>query len=92
VALFAANAGWSADAQRATLQAYFLGVNVVALLSLGLPAVPPGLLAASSAALVVGLAAGQPVARRVSDRAARRATLGLAGSGGAVVLVQALLG
>ena len=92
VALWAANAGWSADVQRATLQAYFLGVNVVALLSLGLPDVPPRLLAASGVALVVGLAVGHPLASRVSDRAARRATLGLAGAGGVVVLAQALLG
>ena len=92
VALWAANAGWSADVQRATLQAYFLGVNVVALLTLGLPDVPPGLLGACAAALAAGLAVGGPVARRVSDPAARRTTLTLAGVGGAVVLVRAALG
>lgn len=92
VALWAANAGWSADVQRATLQAYFLGVNVVALASLGTPAVPLGLLGACAVALVVGLAVGAPVARFVSERAARRTTLVLAGVGGAVVLLRAVLG
>ena len=92
VALWAANAGWSADVQRATLQAYFLGVNVVALASLGLPAVPLTLLGACAAALVAGLAVGGPVARRVSERAARRTTLALAGLGGAVVVVRAAVG
>ncbi len=92
VALWAANAGWSADVQRATLQAYFFGVNVVALLSLGVPQVPVGLLAACAAALAVGLAVGGPVGRRVSEPAARRTTLALAGVGGAVVLWRAALG
>jgi uncharacterized membrane protein YfcA len=92
VALWAANAGWSADVQRATLQAYFLGVNVVALASLGPPDVPLRLLAGCVAALAAGLAVGGPVARRVSEPAARRTTLALAGAGGAVVLLRAALG
>jgi uncharacterized membrane protein YfcA len=92
VALWAANAGWPADVQRATLQAYFLGVNVVALASLGRPSVPTGLLLACAAALGAGLLVGGPLARRVSERAARRTTLALAGAGGAVVVLQAAIG
>ncbi len=38
VALWADNAGWSAGTTRATLQAYFLGLNVITLVSLGRPA------------------------------------------------------
>ncbi len=92
VALWAANAGWPARVQRATLQAYFLGVNLVALPSLGLPRVGARTLLLCLAALGLGAALGVPLARRVHEAAAARATLLLAGAGGAVVLVQALLG
>jgi len=90
VALYAANAGWPAEASRSTLQLYFLVLNVAALASLGLPRVPGTLLAASAVALVAGMLAGAPLARRVPEQAARRTTLALAGLGGAVVLVGAL--
>jgi uncharacterized protein len=89
VALYAANAGWDARTTRATLQLYFLVLNVVALAALGLPEVAPALLAACAAALVVGLVAGAPLARRVPEVAARRSTLALAGAGGLAVLVRA---
>lgn len=92
IALWAANAGWSATVQRATLQAYFLGVNLVALPSLGPPEVPGRTLLLCLVALLAGVAAGVPLARRVPEAVAARATLLLAGTGGAVVLVQALLG
>ena len=91
VALYAANAGWTAEAVRSTLQLYFLALNVVALVVLGLPAVGPGLLTASAAALAVGLLAGAPLSQRVPEAAARATTLALAGAGGLVVLVRALL-
>lgn len=91
VALYAANAGWSADTTRATLQLYFLVLNVVALAALGLPQVGAALLLSCAAALVVGLVAGAPLARRVPEQAARRTTLALAGLGGLVVLVRAVV-
>ena len=90
-ALYAANAGWTAEATRSTLQLYFLALNVVALAVLGLPEVGPGLLLACAVSLGVGMAAGVPLARRVPDRAARATTLGLAGTGGLVVLLRAVL-
>lgn len=92
VALWAANTEWRADVARASLQAFFLGLNCVALPSLGLPEVGVGLLAACLAGLAAGSLLGVPVARRVSETGARRLTLGLAGTGGAAVLVRALLG
>lgn len=92
VALWAANAEWRADVQRASLQAYFLGLNCVALPSLGLPEVGAPLLLGCLGALAVGAALGVPLARRVGERTARRTTLSLAGAGGAVVLVRAVLG
>ena len=92
VALWAANAEWEARAQRASLQAYFLGLNCVALPSLGLPDVPGRLLAGCLGALALGALLGVPLARRVSERTARRTTLVLAGAGGAAVLARALAG
>ena len=92
LALWAANADWDAVRQRASLQAVYLGLNAVALPSLGLPDVDARLLVATLAALALGVALGGTLSRRVSERGARRATLALAGTGGAVVLVRALLG
>lgn len=91
VALWAANAEWRADVQRASLQAYFLGLNCVALPSLGLPAVGPGLLLGCLLALGLGAVLGVPLARRVSEPVARRTTLVLASAGGAAVLLRSTL-
>lgn len=91
VVLYAANAGLPAAWSRSTLQLYFLVLNVVALAVLGLPRVPADLLVTCTAALLLGLAGGAPLARRVPDAAARRVTLALAGLGGAAVLVRALV-
>ena len=91
VALWAANAEWPQRVQRASLQAFFLGVNCVALPSLGAPRVGVGLLTGCLAALAGGALLGAPLSHRVSEIAARRTTLSLAGAGGAVVLLRALL-
>ena len=89
VALYAANAGWPAVAMRSTGQAYFLVLNVVALASLGLPAVPGRLVLACLVALAAGLLAGARLADRVPEAEARRVTLVLAGLGGLLVLLSA---
>ena len=91
VALWAENAEWDAERQRATLQAFFLGLNLVALPSLGAPRVGWATLLAAVLALALGAALGVVVAARVSSRAARRTTLGLAATGGLVVLASAAL-
>jgi uncharacterized protein len=84
VAMYAQNAGWPVATTRATLQVYFLSLNVVTLASLGLPRLRP--------LLVVGLAAGFALGalllRHVSEVAARRATLALAVLGGLTAIVQ----
>ncbi len=90
VALWADNAGWSTGTTRATLQAYFLGLNVITFASLGAPGTGAGLLVAAAAALGVGLLLGAPLSARVPEATARRATLALAAAGGLVVLVRAV--
>jgi len=92
VALWAAAAGRPADTLRSTVQVDFLLINVVALAGLGLPSVSGARLAACAVGLVVGLALGAPLQRRTSEAAARRTTLALAGLGGLVVLVRAVVG
>jgi uncharacterized membrane protein YfcA len=91
IALYARNAEWPATAMRSTAQVYFLGLNVVALASLGLPHVAGGLLAGCVVAIAVGLLVGGAVVRRVAEPTARRLTLGLAAAGGAVVLVRSIV-
>lgn len=87
VALYSINAGWKPEATRATLQAYFLGLNVITLAVLGFswPAAP------LAVGLVVGLAAGAVVAGHVPVEAARLATLGVAAAGGCAAIARALL-
>ena len=92
VALWGENAGWGLAPQRATLQAYFLGLNAAAVPALGLPSVRPGVLLACVGALAAGVLLGKPLSGRTSERGARRATLALAGAGSTAVLVRALLG
>ena len=90
LALWAANAGWSAERSRATLQAVFLGLNLVAVASLGLPHTGARPVVAGLVALSVGLLLGARLARLVSERAARLCTLLLAAAGGLAVLARAL--
>lgn len=86
-ALFALNTGWPAESTRATLQLYFLALNVVAAASLGL--VLPS--AALWLAMAIGLAVGFVLRGRVSSVAARRATLILAVAGGLAAITRGVL-
>ncbi|MCA1712645.1 MAG: hypothetical protein LC789_13845 [Actinobacteria bacterium] len=89
VALWAENARWGAARQRATLQAFFLGLNLVALPSLGPPHVGAATLVACVLAMTTGVLLG--VRLTVSEGVARRVTLGLAAAGGLAVLLSAAL-
>ncbi len=92
VALWADNAGWRHDKTRGTLQVYFLGLNAVAVVTLGLPHESSGRYGEMLAALVAGYLVGGVLSRRTSPAAARRVTLALAATGGAVVVARALVG
>jgi hypothetical protein len=87
VALYALNAGWSPQATRAILQAYFLGLNIATLVVLG-PSLPHFVLVVG---LGVGLVAGRLVAGRVPVERARTATLAVAIAGGVTALVRAVI-
>jgi uncharacterized membrane protein YfcA len=85
-ALYAISAGWPPADMRATLQAYFLALNIVAALTIGI--VMPGV--SLVVAMVAGLALGLVLRGRVSPDAARRATLVLAVIGGGAAIVRGL--
>jgi uncharacterized membrane protein YfcA len=92
VAVYAAGARWDPVRLRATLQAYFLSLNVVSVLSLGRPHWSGSDAAALVGALVVGTVAGGWAAGRVPVALARRITLALAAAGGLGVVVAAAVG
>jgi uncharacterized membrane protein YfcA len=87
VVLFALNADWPPERLRPTMQLFFLGLNTLTLLSLGLPHRMPG-------GLVVGFAAGWLTAHLLGHRpsvdAVRRGTLLLAAAGSALAIGRGL--
>ena len=90
VAVYATGARWDPGRLRATLQAYFLCLNVVTVVTLGAPDWSARRAVVLVAALLAGSAAGAVLAPRVSHRLARTVTLLLAAAGGLAVLVSAL--
>jgi uncharacterized protein len=87
VVLFGQNAAWPHATARATLQAFFLGMNAVALATIGLPdRIPPG----PAVALVAGLPVGWWVQSRLSDRIARPLVLVVAAVGSALAIERGL--
>lgn len=92
VAVYAAGARWDPSRVRATLQAYFLSLNVVTVVTLGPPHWSWSRAIALVAALVVGAALGAVLANRVPVEVARKVTLALAAAGGLAVLVSAAFG
>ncbi len=87
VVVFAVSANWRPQVARASLQAFFLGINAVALATLGLPRrMPAGL----PVALVVGLLAGRVFVRRFEHVSIRTLTLALAAAGSILAIARAL--
>ncbi len=92
VAVYATGAQWDATRLRATLQAYFLCLNVVTVLTLGAPDWSGRRAVVLVVALLAGSAVGAVLAPRISHRLARAVTLLLAAVGGLALLVSALSG
>jgi uncharacterized protein len=90
VAGYALNARWSPAQTRATLGAYFLGINIVSVASRGVPALSVWFFAGGAGALLIGFATGVLLARRLDETAVRSWTLGLAGLGAAAAIAQGL--
>lgn len=87
-ASYALNARWSPATMRATLALYFLGINVVSVVSRGVPGAAAWFYPAVIAALVAGFGAGTLAARRLDAAVVRSGTLVLAALGGAAAIAQ----
>lgn len=81
-ALYTVNAGWPAAAARSTLQAWFLALNLLTLVVLGLPDAAVATIATCVVAMLAGSWLGGRLVSRVTEAAARRTTLGLAATWG----------
>jgi uncharacterized protein len=90
VAGYALNARWSPAQTRATLGAYFLGINIVSVASRGVPPLSAWFFIGGTLAVLAGFAAGVVLARRLDESAVRSWTLALAGLGAAAAIVQGL--
>lgn len=89
VALYALNVGWDASRTRATIQAIFLPLGVVAVIALGTPPWESSIYVPAVVGLALGLLVGAPAARYVSPRVARAVTLLLAAASATTLLLTA---
>jgi uncharacterized protein len=92
VAVYAAGARWDPLRLRATLQAYFLVLNVVTLATLGTPHWSATQAIVLVGCLLAGTVLGGWLAGRVSVQRARTVTLAMAAAGGLGVLISAVSG
>jgi uncharacterized protein len=92
VAVYAAGAQWDPLRVRATLQAYFLVLNIVTLATLGTPHWSAAQAIVLVACLLAGSVLGGWLSGRVSAQRARAVTLVMAAAGGLGVLISAASG
>jgi uncharacterized membrane protein YfcA len=91
VAMYAVNAGWPAASYRPTIQAYFLGINVVSFAVRGVPDLPNiGYLPTFVVAMIAGWLVGTRLARRFDDHVVRNLLLVTAAVGGVVAVVRGI--
>lgn len=82
---------WDRPVLVPTAQVVLLAINVASLLLKGVPDLAVGTWAAGAAALVVGVAAGGPVSRRLGPVAGRRLLLAVATAGALATVVRGVL-
>jgi hypothetical protein len=87
VVLFGTTAGWSPEISRPTLQTFFLGINLVALATLGAPSHLPS---SVGLAMVAGFLVGRPLVSRLHAGQVRVAVLVIAAAGSIVAIVRGL--
>jgi uncharacterized protein len=86
VALYAMNADWEASRVRGTLQTIFLPLNVVALMTLGVPRWQATIYLPALVGLGVGVVIGACTVQFISSRVARNVTLSLAAISASLLL------
>lgn len=91
VALFVSERRWSAAVARGTMQAFFLPLNVVALIALGPFVDGVSELGWAVGGVVLGAAVALLFAGRISETLIRRTTLALAGVSAAALVVNGIV-
>ncbi len=92
VAAYALGAGWPPLQVRASMQAIFVGLNLVSLAALGLPSISPARFAALLGALGAGLLVGDVLGRHVSEAVVRRAMIVVAAAGSLAAIARGVAG
>jgi hypothetical protein len=87
VVLFGTTAGWSPEVARPTLQTFFLGINLVALATLGWPSRLPVVV---WVAMALGFVIARPLLPRLRADHVRVAVLVIAAAGSIVAIVRGL--
>ncbi|MGD9795033.1 MAG: TSUP family transporter [Acidimicrobiia bacterium] len=90
VAIYAINAGWPPTRFRATVQAYFLALNLASVVALGAVAPQSELTGSVLAAAAVGIVAGRRLGRSMSAERVRTAVLVLATVAGVAAIARGL--
>ena len=89
VAMYAINAEWPAKNYRPTLQAYFLGINIVSFAVRGVPDLDhPALLVALVVTTLIGWVIGRHYAKRLDDVFVRNLLFLTAAVGGVVAIAR----
>ena len=91
IAMFGINAGWEHEEMRGTMAAYFLGLNVVSIASLGPPTDPVPNLPVLGCVALLGVVLGSVAAPRVPAHRLRTLVLVVAAIGSVVAIVKGLL-
>jgi hypothetical protein len=88
-AMYAINAEWPAASYRPTLQAYFLGINLISFAVRGVPRLHhPSLILELAVATAVGWIVGSRIAKRVDDHIVRNLLLVAAAAGGIAAILR----
>jgi hypothetical protein len=91
LAVHGASMRWSREVFIGTGQLFLLGLNILSLVSKGLPSISGGLWIGCLATLITGAIAGALLSQRVPERFGRPLVLGLAGLGGVVAVCRGSL-
>jgi uncharacterized membrane protein YfcA len=92
VAMYAVNAEWPAASYRPTVQAFFLGINVMSVAVRGWPRLDhPWMLPVFVVAMLGGWFVGARAARRIDDQVVRNLLLIVAAVGGLVAVIRGLV-
>lgn len=91
IVLYRLSTNWAHVPYVATVQVYFIGLNVASLIAGGAPGLDAATWTVAVAALGCGLLVGDRLARRVTDRQARVAIIVVALGGAAATVIKGIL-